>query len=111
MPRRHRDEKQIIKTKIQRLVPKLKSKNQSVLVDTIKSLGDFGRDSAYVADQIIPFVASDDQVVRECAVHALVGIGVKEKKIASLIRESFLGHKDPYVRARAYWILERIETK
>lgn len=111
MRRRHRDEKLIVQNKIRSLVTKLNSKSLAERIDAVKSLGSYGRDSAIIADKLIPFVEDEDETLRYCAMQALSEISRASPKVAKLIRSTLLQSKDHYVRGRGYWILERVEKE
>lgn len=109
MRRRHRDEKITIKDKIRKLMPKLKSKKLSTRIEIIKSLGHFGKDAAFIAEKIIPFVHDKDETLRMYAMQSLVEICRGSPNTVTLVRGTLLKSEDPYVRFRGYWILERVE--
>lgn len=109
MPRKHQENKELVKKKILKLTPKLKSSNLATRLDTLKELGSLGKDASSVVKRLLPLVEDEEELVRSFTLQALVDIGIESPKVAKLVRNSLLISANQYVRARGYWILERIE--
>lgn len=112
MARRHRDDKEEIRRTIDNLLRLLKSKSLSTLTTTVIAIGTFGRDAAYAAEHILPFIEHADDVLRSAAMHTLAEIAFGAKAIISSLRAMLPKQtvtSDPYTTCRVYWVLERIE--
>jgi HEAT repeat protein len=110
MPRKHRDNKDLVKKKIIKLMPNLKNECLAIRLETLKELGSLGKDALSVTRRLLPLVEDEEELVRSYTLQALVDIGIEAPKVAKLVRDHLLVNKNQYVRARGYWILERIEN-
>lgn len=109
---RHKKNKDEIRRTIDLLLPLLKSNSETTLTKTIIALGEFGKDAAFAAELVIPFVEHQDEVLRSAAMHALSVIAPGHAKTIATLRELLSKQtvsSDPYTPSRVYWVLERIE--